>query len=164
VTALGGVSKYFEQPSFSLRRRVPVRTTVPEKQPISFSSNPSFRLAVLYPVRPSYAPASSDITKGLERAYIIEHHSSVAAFILRHRLHGLLLDAIAPLNRTFGESAIKVLTLVRDDEGSENLYCLIMTPGDLAAARQHLRTFDEEWWIEHSVISAGKLNFDIELI
>jgi hypothetical protein len=166
VTGLGQVSKYFEQPSYSGRRRVPTRTTVPEKQPMGFFINPYLRFEALHPIRvqPSQASVSNDVTEGLERAYVIENHAAVAGFILNNRLHGLLLDAVAPLNGTFGEGAIKVLTLVTDDEGSENLYCLIMTPGDINAAREQLRTFDEEWWIVHSAMSAGKLNFDIELI
>ena len=166
MTGLGQVSKYFEQPSYSGRRRVPNRTTLPARQPMGFFINPRFRVQALQAIQaqPSQASVSSDVTKGLERAYVIESHEAVAGFILKNRLHGLLLDAVVPLNGTFGEGAIKVLTLVADDEGSENLYCLIMTPGDINVARQQLRAFDEEWWIVHSAMGSGRLNFDVELI
>ncbi|MFI5450270.1 MAG: hypothetical protein ACHQ03_10970 [Candidatus Bathyarchaeia archaeon] len=145
-------------------RRVPTRTTAPENQPPGFLANPFGRFAVTQRAHMSQQLVSSDVTKGLESVFVIENHPVVAAFIQRNRLHGLLLEAVAPLKAIFGEDIIKVLTLSTDDEGSENLYCLLLTPGSLVEAREYLRAFDERWWIEHSASSGGKLNFDFELI
>lgn len=164
MTALGQVSEYFEQPSFPMPRRIPARTIVPENQLLGFLINPFGHFAVADRGHMSQQLVSSDITKGLESFYVIENYPVVAAFIQRNRLHGLLLEAVTPLNAIFGEATIKVLTLNKDDEGSENLYCLLMTPGSLVEAREYLRVFDERWWIERSASSGCKLNFDFELI
>jgi hypothetical protein len=146
--------------------RVPTCATQPEKQPLGppKSINRFGPFGIAYPDESNQARVRRARTRGLEGAYVIENHAAVAEFILRNRLRGLLLEAVAPLNTTFGDDAIKVLTIVLDDEGSESLYCLIMRPGDMAEARQQLRAFDEGWWIDHSAKGAGRLNFDIELI
>jgi hypothetical protein len=166
VSALRQFSHYLVQPSLPLYWRVPTGTTHPEKQPVGPQKliNRFGSFAVAYCSESNQARARSEGTRGLESAYVIENRPSVAEFILRNRLRGLLLEAVAPLNATFGNDAIKVLNIVKDDEGSESLYCLIVTPGDMVDARQHLRAFDEEWWIDHSAKGAGRLNFDIELI
>jgi hypothetical protein len=166
LSALRKFSQHYEQPSLPLRRRVPTGAAQLERQPVGPLRliNPLRSSVLVHRVESNQEMVSSAGTRGLEATYVIEGRSPVAAFILRNRLHGLLSDAVPPLNAIFGERTIKVLTLVTDDEGAENLYCLIMTPGDMNEARHHLRAFDEEWWIEHSATSAGKLNFDIELI
>ena len=102
--------------------------------------------------------------KGLEDAYVIDNRSAVAAFIEQNRLRGLLLEAREPLNTAFGESAVKTLTLVQDDEGFDTLFCLILVSGDMNDARLALRFFDQRWWLARSQRAAGKLNFDFELI
>jgi len=100
----------------------------------------------------------------LEQAYVFEERSSVATFIGRNRLRELLLEAREPLNGAFGEGTVKKLTLTEDDEGFETLFCLILIPGDMRAARLALKSFDEHWWLTHSGKPSGKLNFDFELI
>jgi len=100
----------------------------------------------------------------LERAYVFEGRSAVGAFIARRRLHELLLEAREPLNAAFGVEAVKKLTLVEDDEGFTTLFCLILVPGDMAAARLALNSFDMHWWLARSGQAGGKLNFDFELI
>ena len=103
-------------------------------------------------------------TKGLDDTYVIEDRHLVAPFIEDHRLRGLLLHALAPLNAVFGEKTLKTLKLVRDDEGFEALFCLVMTTGEMESERQALRRFDEQWWLAHTRQAQGKLNFDFELI
>jgi len=102
--------------------------------------------------------------KGLEDAYVIDDRSAVAAFIEQNRLRGLLLQARDPLNAAFGEAAVKMLSLIADDEGCTTLFCLIVVPGDMREARLALRSFDERWWLARSDQAAGKLNFDFELV
>jgi hypothetical protein len=79
-------------------------------------------------------------------------------------LRGLLLLAREPLNTAFGDKTVKNLSMVRDDEGFETLFCLVMTAGTMQDARQALRRFDQQWWLAHSRQVSGKLNFDFELI
>jgi hypothetical protein len=100
----------------------------------------------------------------LERAYVFEDRSEVAAFIERNRIRELLLEAQQPLNAAFGEGAVKKLTLVEDDEGFMTLFCLVLIAGDMRAARLALRSFDEDWWLARSGQAGSKLNFDFELI
>ena len=114
------------------------------------------RAAQVMPTRPTIA--------GLDDSYVIEDRATVSHFIEEHRLQGLLLAAKEPLNDAFTDRPIKILSLLRDDEGFETLFCLVMIPGEMEPARQALRRFDEQWWLAHSGQVAGKLNFDFELI
>ena len=122
------------------------------------------------PVQGVYRQASNregsrvSALEGLEEAYVIEHRSSVAAFIEENRLRGLLLQAREPLEAALGESAIKTLALEKDDEGFETLFCLVMVSGEMQEARRALRAFDRVWWLDRSHLAAGKLNFDFDLV
>ena len=88
----------------------------------------------------------------------------MAAFIKQNCLRELLLQAREPLNTAFGESAVKTLTRVQDDEGFDTLFCLILVSGDMNDARLALRSLDQHWWLARSQRADGKLNFDFELI
>jgi hypothetical protein len=103
-------------------------------------------------------------TKGLDVAYVIDDRVTVAQFIIENRLHGLLLQAQGPLEEAFTNRTVKTLSLVRDDEGFDTLFCLVMISGDMQPARRALRHFDQQWWLAHSKQAAGKLNFDFELV
>jgi hypothetical protein len=100
----------------------------------------------------------------LEELYVIEDRSAVAAFIMQNHLVDLLLEAYEPLNAAFGESAVKRLSLIEDDEGFSTLFCLVSVTGDLDEARRALRSFDQSWWLANCNRPAGKLNFDFDLI
>jgi len=100
----------------------------------------------------------------LEDAFIIEDRANVSRFIDQNHLAGLLRQAAQPLDATFGENAIKTLRLVRDDEGAETLFCFVITHVGLEAAMCSLRRFDEEWWIARCGLTAGRMNFDFELL
>ena len=102
--------------------------------------------------------------RDLAGLYVIEDRTAVASFIEENRLRGILLQAREALNAAFSEDAVKTIRLVRDDEGFETLFCLVMVPGDMDDARRALRSFDQQWWLSHSSQAAGKLNFDFELV
>jgi hypothetical protein len=100
----------------------------------------------------------------LEDTYVIENRREVAQFVEENQLGGLLKQARDPINKAFGEKAVKTLTVVEDDEGFRALFCLVMIPGDMQEARNALKAFDQEWWLQHSPQVGEKLNFDFELI
>jgi hypothetical protein len=102
--------------------------------------------------------------ESLEDMYVIENRAAVTRFIEKNRLRGLLSQAVDALNGAFGKGAIKTLKLLCDDEGSETLFCMIMTGGEMERAILALRDFDERWWLAHCGLVAGKLNFDFELV
>jgi hypothetical protein len=104
------------------------------------------------------------VLKELEPFYVFEDRDGIAAFIERNQLRGVLLEARGALNAAFGEVAVKKLTLIEDDEGFTQLFCLVLFPGDMGEARVALRAFDDRWWVTHSGRVSGKLNFDFELI
>jgi hypothetical protein len=102
------------------------------------------------------------IVDGLDQMYVIENRPAVGAFIDKYGLRGLLLQAVNPLNEAFGHAAIKVLSLITDDEGFQTLFCLVPVTDDLEVAKRSLDSFDE-WWLLNCGREAGRLNFDFEL-
>ncbi|MGO9271641.1 MAG: hypothetical protein ACLQOO_15485 [Terriglobia bacterium] len=115
--------------------------------------------------KPGERPVPSESsTDGLKRAYQIEDYREVAAFVEQNQLRRLLLEARGPLRDAFGPGAIKTLRLVRDGEGFETLFCLVMVSGEARKARRALRSFDEHWWLARLEQAGGKLNFDFELV
>ena len=106
----------------------------------------------------------NELSKALDEVYVFKDRAAVEAFLEENHLRGHLLRAVGPLNRSFGQTAIKVLTLVRDDEGFENLFCLVLMPGDPQRAKEALRAFDQEWWLRNAPKALGRLNFDFELV
>lgn len=99
----------------------------------------------------------------LEKLYVFEDRTAVNAFILEHRLRGLLAAASQPLNEAFGDD-IKTLKIVTDDEGSQTLFCLVQVSASVEDARRALESFDNRWWLAHCGPVAGKLNFDFEFV
>lgn len=110
----------------------------------------------LVPVRRSFA--------NLESTFIIENRQSVLRFVEHHHLSWLLLEAEEHLQSVFGGPAIKVLSLLKDDEGVETLVCYVKFAGSVASGRQALRNFDQQWWRARFALGGGKLNFDFDLI
>ena len=109
-------------------------------------------------------PLAGSALGTLKEAYVLEDRSAIPAFITRNRLLELLLEARGPLTSSFGEAAVKKLTLVEDDEGFVTLFCLILVPDGMEEARQALDSFDESWWLARSGQVGGKLNFDFDLV
>jgi hypothetical protein len=108
-------------------------------------------------------PPTQDVD-ALDEIYVWDDRLSVLRFIEDARVRGLLLDARQSLDEAFGYDAIKSLSLVRDDEGFDTLFCLVKTRAELAVATRALREFDEHWWLARSEDAAGKVNFDFDLI
>jgi len=104
------------------------------------------------------------VLRGLEEVYVFEERARVAEFVEQNRLRGLLLEARDPLVAAFGEAAVKKLSVVEDDEGSQALFCSIGISGSIDDARHALRLFDQRWWLAHCDKVSGKLNFDLDLI
>lgn len=100
----------------------------------------------------------------LEKTYTLEDPSATLDFIRQHALREILLQACQPLNAAFGPQTTKVLRLVHDpDDGSTNLFCLVLTPGGADAALEARWAFERGWWTERCGTAIG-LNFDFELV
>ena len=99
----------------------------------------------------------------LGSAYKIDNNTQAGSFIEQNRLTDILVKAIEPLNRTFGKSLTKTLTVVEDEEGSRTLFCLVAFTGSPEDARKALDAFDRNWWLANARRFVGKLNFDFEL-
>ena len=101
----------------------------------------------------------------IERTYVIDDRNSVLSFIQRNGIQNLLVEADNPLRSAFGKlGMIKLLRLVRDDEGADTLFCFVQFRGDVEAGMQALASFDQQWWLQRSPSAAGKLNFDFEFV
>ncbi len=165
TTATVQSPKYLEQPPVPLASRPRAQDWTVQQVVVSTKSPRTIGLiewSIWQKVKQE-VPAGR-VTKGLDNVYVIENRNIVAPFIEEFRLRGVLLQALEPLNAAFGEKTVKALTLVQDDEGFEALFCLVMIEGNLEQARQALRRFDQQWWLAHSQLVQGKLNFDFELI
>jgi hypothetical protein len=113
---------------------------------------------------PSRAVPLHSSTKDLDQTYVIEDRAAVPRFIDEYHLRGLLLQARQHLNSIFGEDSMKTLSVVSDDEGFEELFCLVGVKGDMEHWRAALRRFDREWWLSHATQGTGRLNFDFKLL
>jgi hypothetical protein len=100
----------------------------------------------------------------LDRMYVVDERPRVLEFVATNKLRSLILQARGPLIAAFGEAPIKRLSIVQDDEGSETLFCLVGVSAGLDEARRALRSFDEQWWLDHCGEAHGKLNFAFDLI
>jgi len=100
----------------------------------------------------------------LERAYVTEDAAKVGSFVEQNRLTDILIAAVEPLKKTFGETLTRTLTLVEDDEGSRTLFCFVAFPGALDEAQKALDSFDRGWWLRNVKEFGPKLNFDFELV
>src|SRR5947208_1410610 len=87
-------------------------------------------------------PPARDV-EALDEIYVWDDRPSVLRFIEETRVRALLLDARQALDNTFGDDAIKSLSLVRDDEGFDTLFCLVRTRAPLEVATRALQEFDE---------------------
>lgn len=78
-----------------------------------------------------------------------------------------LIDAYPVINNIFGEHLLRVeLEVVkdRDANGSPELFACIHTDQDAHEALQSLDRFDDEWFLEHSEVADGKLNFNLYFV
>jgi hypothetical protein len=126
-------------------------------------------LITLLPAEASERDASAamedfrDESQRLDEAYVIEQPVLTLRFIGENQLTETLLDAREHLAVAFGKNAIKTLSVRRDDEGFETLFCLVKLRGDAHSAMSALNEFDDRWWSAYPRRSPGRLNFDFEL-
>lgn len=106
-------------------------------------------------------PPVADVLDGI---YVWDDRSAVLRFIEENRVRGVLIDAREPLDAAFGQDVIKSLSIVRDEEGVDTLFCIVKTGSELQTARNALNEFDERWWLARVGEAAGKLNFDFDLV
>jgi hypothetical protein len=136
------------------------------RRPIDYQGSPKhdggITQATVGPSKPTTAPSGA--LSALEEVYVFEERARVGGFVQRNRLRNLLLEARDPLIATFGETAVRKLSVVEDDEGSETLFCSIGVSGSLDEARRALTSFDQGWWLDRCANVSRKLNFDFELI
>ncbi len=115
-------------------------------------------------LRPNTQPRAGLDADVLNRQYVMFKAETIRKFVSEHRLRSMLLEARKHLDKAFGNEAIKKLEIIRDDEGSETLFCSVIVRDNLRQAKVALRRFDDEWWLERIGKVAGTLNFDIELV
>jgi len=98
------------------------------------------------------------------RFIITTNRQETLTFIEANDLLHVLLRSEKHINDAFGESSLKTLTIVEDDEGYRTLFCLIVFSGTLAQAQEALGSFDRNWWLKNARKFGSKLNFDFELV
>ena len=113
--------------------------------------------------KPQEIPSSPN--SDLDSKFVIKtNRQDTLRFIAVNGLGTPLLQSEEHIKTAFGESSLKTLALVEDDEGYRTLFCLVVFPGSLDRARQALKSFDNNWWLQRARRFGAKLNFDFELI
>lgn len=167
MSALPQSALYLSQMPVPPPHGTPPEMRWPQAQPIALHKPPRPAEGVSAATRRlncNRGMPSDHVVADLQKTFVIDDASRVAAFVRWNRLRGLLLEAKDALDSVFGEAAVKRLSLVSDDEGSLTLFCLVMVPGDMEEARRALRSLDQQWWLARSEQAGGKLNFDFELV
>ena len=98
------------------------------------------------------------------RFIIATNRQETLAFIAANDLLSVLLESEKHINDAFGESSLKTLAIVEDDEGYRTLFCFVVFPGTLVQAQEALRSFDRDWWLKSARRFGSRLNFDFELV
>ena len=121
------------------------------------------QFGTLLGVQNDYFRETSPADELNSRFIVTTNHRETLRFIEANDLTHVLLDSVKHVNAAFGESSLKTLALVEDDEGFQSLFCLVIFPGTLQDARTALKSFDNAWWLQHARQFGSKLNFDFEL-
>lgn len=100
----------------------------------------------------------------LTSRFVVVNRRATRKFIQDENLLDVLLQSEKHIGAAFGESSVKTLTIVEDDEGHRTLFCLVAFLGTLEEAQASLRTFDRNWWLNRAHKFGSKLNFDFELV
>jgi hypothetical protein len=97
--------------------------------------------------------------------YLFLDDSDVRQFLRNHRtIPDFLLQAAPYLKVSFGANAVIGLRAPVDEGGYQTLYAIVMWPGRAKDAREALNQFDDAWWINNRVRTAGYLTFTYELV
>ena len=107
----------------------------------------------------------SEQIRTLQQHYTILGHTDLLIKLLEEEpeLYRLLLGAIDPLKRTFGEIRLIHLRVLSSDEDSFLKVAVQLPPSSTASAATALRSFDNAWWLDNCHRSGGALVFDYEL-
>jgi len=114
--------------------------------------------------RPQEIQSSSNADDLNSRFVIKTNRHETLRFVAVNGLGTVLLQSEEHIRAAFGESALKTLAIVEDDEGYRTLFCLVLFAGSLDDARTALKSFDTRWWLQQPNQLAAKLNFDFELV
>jgi hypothetical protein len=132
------------------------------KQPVQHRDmRPSNQLRPLNSLHemPVYSGADA-----LTSRFVIVNRRATRKFIQSQNLSDVLLQSEKHIDAAFGQSSVKTLTIVEDDEGHQTLFCLVAFPATLAEGQAALRSFDRNWWLNCARRFGSKLNFDFELV
>ncbi len=103
--------------------------------------------------------------RSLQQHYTILDDDRLITEILEEEtsLYTLLIEAIKPLQRAFGEKRIIHLR-IQSSEDDIIVKVAVQLPADFGADPERaLRSFDEEWWLNNCHRSGGALVFDYEM-
>lgn len=92
----------------------------------------------------------------------------VSGFLRRHPfLVNLLIDAWPRIQSCFGSDAQAALELFKDPEevnGEGKLFVLVQTSLPANEALNRLEKLDQDWWLDATARSQGRLNIDVEYV
>jgi hypothetical protein len=97
--------------------------------------------------------------------YVLTAGQPIAEFLEQYPfVASLLLEALGPLRKQFGEHNNPVLELLAEEDvpGFTELFATVRTTLSPAEASAKLDAFDHEWWLDASINSASRLNFSVE--
>jgi hypothetical protein len=103
--------------------------------------------------------------RDLQRHYTILDDDDTMTGLLAEEpaLYSLLIDAIVPLQRAFGDRRLVYIRIQSCDEDSL-LKVAIRLPANFGGDPEcALQAFDEEWWLNNCHRSGGTLVFDYEM-
>src|SRR5262245_6258552 len=103
--------------------------------------------------------------RDLQRHYTIldDDHTIIGLLEEEPALYSLLVDAVAPLQRAFGDRRLVYIRVQSCDEDSL-LKVAIRLPANFGSNPEcALQAFDEEWWLNNCHRSGGALVFDYEM-
>ena len=99
----------------------------------------------------------------LQQSYIILDSNDSIIEILREEpaLAPLLIEAVTPLKKAFGERRIQLRSQAADDDTF--LKVAVQLPVDFPDPENALLSFDSAWWLNNCHRSSGALVFDYEI-
>jgi hypothetical protein len=102
--------------------------------------------------------------RDLHQHYVILDDSAtiIELFETESALSHLLIEAVAPLRRAFGDMAILHMQILSSDEDSI-LKVAVQLPATFEGNPDRaLQSFDDAWWVHNCQQSGGVLVFDYE--
>ncbi len=100
----------------------------------------------------------------LQRHYTIVDSDRYVSELLEDdpTLFGLLVEAVEPLQLSFGKKRILHIRVQRFDDDTL-LKVAVQLPPDFPGPEEALKSFDSEWWMNNCQRSTGTLLFDYEI-